>query len=198
MTLKTTLITFVVAAIYFSGCQQKQATTTAADPAPQANLDTVGYKLALAYVKNYEKHAGKADSIIKLDQKPDTVKVPNTRAIWFDIDRLKALVDSIKKEHGDGIRFYLATYHNDYPGTFVDGHIPDKMYWGRNTLIMVSTTEVKKDGKTLHWDYYKGKPAPGQNSGSTGFIVGTTPENRGEQCPPPATCSTTGATLVQP
>lgn len=197
MNLKITLITFAFAAIGFSACQQKQATTTAADSNIQANLDTVGYKLALAYVKNYEKHAGKADSIIKLDQKPDTVKVPNTRAIWFDIKRLKALVAKIDTEHGDGIRFYLATYHNDYPGTFVDGHIPDKMYWGRNTLIMVSTTPVIKDGKTLHWDYYNGKPAPGQNSGSGGFIVGTPPENRGEQCPPPSTCSSIGATLVQ-
>jgi hypothetical protein len=194
---KFTLIALAFAAICFSACQQKPATTTVAAPDPQANLDTVGYKLALAYVKNYEKHAGKADSIIKLDQKPDTMKVANTRAIWFDLKRLKALVAKIDSEKGDGIRFYLATYHNDYPGTFVDGHIPDKMYWGRNTLIMVSTVEVKKDGKTLHWDYYNGKPAPGQNSGATGFIVGTPPENRGEQCPPPSTCSSIGATLVQ-
>jgi hypothetical protein len=197
MTIKQTALLLAITALGFSACQQKQPANPVTDLESHTNLDTLGYKLALAYVKNYEKHAGTADSIVKLDQKPDTLKVPNTRAIWFSTKRLQNLLDSVNKYNGDGVRFYMGTYHNSYPGTFVDGHIPDKMYWGRNTLIMVSTTGVEKDGKTLHWDFYKGKPAPGQNSGAGGFIVGTPPENRGEQCPPPRVCSSIGATLVQ-
>jgi hypothetical protein len=43
-----------------------------------------------------------------------TKKRPNTRSIWFSAERLQALLDKIKSEGGDGIRFYLATYDTSY------------------------------------------------------------------------------------
>jgi hypothetical protein len=188
---KITLITLAVAAIGFSACQQKQAAETAVTGRP--DLDTLSYQKALKYVANYEKHAGMVDSTIDdASARNTTKKVPNTRAIWFSIERMDSLVSRIKREHGDGIRFYLATYDSTYKEAF-GGNKPNKRYWGHTTLVMVSTKDSTV--KPYHQDYFYRKTA---NGPSQGVIVGTVPENRGEQCPPPATCSTTGATLVQP
>jgi hypothetical protein len=115
-------------------------------------------------------------------------KKSNTRCIWFSIDRLDSLVKKIKKEKGDGIRFYLAAYNKKYdPKGLIT---PPKDYWGHSTLIMVSTYLDKASGN--HNDYYKGSPLA---NGSGGGIFTTTPENRGELCPPPVTCKSIGATL---
>ncbi|SEP32965.1 hypothetical protein [Mucilaginibacter sp. OK283] len=191
---KITLITLTIAAIGFSACQQKQT----AGPSVVIDPDTLSREVALKYVANYGKHAGTVDSTITDAQGLEKKKqLPNTRAIYFSIERMEALVKKIKDEGGQGIRFYLAAYDSTYTKGF-NGRKPAKDYWGYNTLVMVSTKDTTINGTLYHWDYYNQKPPAGKNGGLQGSIIGTTPENRGEQCPPPATCSTTGATLVQP
>ncbi|THU38341.1 hypothetical protein FAM09_16835 [Niastella caeni] len=116
----------------------------------------------------------------------------DTRCVWFSIEQLDTLVQKIKHENGDGIRFYLAAYDKD-------SAIHNKsVYRNHSTLVMVSTfdTVVIRDSKRehKHWDYY-GKSANGIDAGA---ILTTDPENRGELCPPPATCGEEGATLFKP
>jgi len=191
---KITLITLAFAAIGFSACQQKQQADVSANKIG-INMDTLSLQTALRYVKNYSKNAGTVDSAFSDAQAVErTYKGSNTRCVWFNAKRLRALADSIINEGGDGIRFYLATYDKSYSEDFKGGHKPDKQYWGYNTLVMVSTKPDSTSGKIIHQDYYGKNSQPGQNGGPQGFIVGTTPENRGEQCPPPATCK--GATLL--
>lgn len=186
-----------IAAMGLSACQQNQHADLATDNTG-SDMDTLSYQVALKYVKNYEKHAGTVDSTVTDARAVEKKKkLPNTRAIWFSLARMDTLVKKIKAEGGDGIRFYLATYDTVYTEKFKGGHKPPRQYWGYNTLIMVSTKDVVKDGINYHWDYYGQKPPAGQVGGNQGTIVGTVPENRGEQCPPPATCKSIGATLVQ-
>ena len=124
-------------------------------------------------------------------------KVPNTRAIWFSADRLQKLVNKIKNEGGDGIRFYLATYDTIYPAKFIGGHKPATDYWGHTTLVLVSTKDsTNKMSQKFHRDYYTNKLQGANGQPSKGFIVGGTPENRGELCPPPRDCNSLGATLI--
>jgi hypothetical protein len=188
MTIKVTLFALAIATLGFSACQQKQAIETAVTGRP--NFDTLSYQKALKYVANY-----KADSVESIGDDANAVqkpkKVPNTRAIWFSIERMDSLVSKIKREHGDGIRFYLATYDSTYKEVF-GGNKPDKKYWGHTTLVMVSTKDSSV--KEFHQDYFYKKNVKGP---SQGVIVGTVPENRGEQCPPPSTCKSIGALLVQ-
>lgn len=187
---KITLITLAFAAIGFSSCQQNHQ----ADVAVKENgliFDTLSYETALKYVKNYESHAGTIDSGLL----GNIHKKPNTRCIWFPLARLDSMVQKTRREGGDGVRFYLASYDKNYGSDFKGGYKPDKQFWGLTTLVMVSTKDSVV--KPYHQDYYYKKPAAGQNGGLQGFIIGTPPENRGEQCPPPATCSSIGATLVK-
>src|SRR5690606_18466486 len=81
--------------------------------------------------------------------------LPDTRTIWFGIDQIEALVAQIRREGGDGIRFYLAAYD--------EGAEP---YGGYNTLLMVSTRDSIAGGEHFHRDYFDEK-APG----ATGFVV---------------------------
>ncbi|HEY9194607.1 MAG TPA: hypothetical protein VIM77_00020, partial [Mucilaginibacter sp.] len=90
--------------------------------------------------------------------------------------------------------FYYSTYDSTYKASF-KGHIPARQYWGYNTLIMVST---KDSLKQFHQDYYYARPTGNPTGVAQGFIVNTVPENRGEQCPPPANCYSIGATLITP
>ncbi len=187
MTIKKSVLALAIAAISFSACQQKQAAEPAVTGHP--NFDTLSYQKALKYVSNYK--AGMVDSIG--DDASGINKhhpVPNTRAVWFSIKRMDSLVAQIKREGGDGIRFYLATYDSTYKDV-IGGNKPDKRYWGHTTLVMVSTKDSTV--KPYHQDYYY---KINGNGPSQGVIVGTVPENRGEQCPPPSTCKTVGATLV--
>lgn len=199
MTIKQTTFCLAIAALGFASCQQNQHADTSGDKntvsIDTSSLDTLSYNVALSYVHNYAKHAGTVDSSINENGVDKVKKRPNTRCVWFPIKRLRKLVDSIDKQGGDGIRFYLATYDSLYTKDF-KGHVPDKKYWGYNTLVMVSTKDSLNH--QYHQDYYNNKPKPGQNGGvMQGFIVGTTPENRGEQCPPPLTCGKIGATLIK-
>ncbi len=195
MTIKNTLIYLGLAVFGFSSCQQNQHADVTAKVS-SLDSDTVSYAVAKKYVDNYAKHAGFVDSTYTDVQLNKVKKLPNSRTIWFGIDRLQAMVNKIKAEGGDGVRFYLATYDTVYTPNGKFGHIPARKYWGHTTLVMVST----KDSLKFHRDYYGNSIDPSSNSKSDpkGFIlsVGTSPENRGEMCPPPSNCATIGATLV--
>jgi hypothetical protein len=196
MQLKKPLLLYVAAAVLaFSACQNQHA-DLAGTKAPTFNYDSVSYATAKAYVKNYEKHAGSVDS--NYTEKGINVckKKPNSRSIWFSAVRLQALLDKIKSENGDGIRFYMATYDTAYNTKIIGGIIPPREYWGYNTLVMVSTKDsTNKVNQIFHRDYYTSKPA-NSNKPVLGFIVGGPPENRGELCPPPKDCGQIGATLL--
>ncbi|MDA9555522.1 hypothetical protein N9R54_04735 [Pelobium sp.] len=156
--------------------------------------DTLSYELAKKYVKNYEKHAGFVDSLYSDSlNRLEAAKLPDTRTIWFSIEKLESLVSKIKSEGGDGIRFYLAAYDTYYPKDFKKGYIPPKDNWGYNTLIMVST---KDSLNQFHKDYYTNTLVNGQKGKGIILGLGTEPENRGEICPPPADCIGIGATLI--
>ncbi|WP_131538875.1 hypothetical protein [Pedobacter nototheniae] len=191
MSLKSTLITLAVAAIGLSACQNKPV-DVAKDENLKDNIDTLSLKVAKTYVQNYAKRAGTVDSNFMEAGFSKTKKLPDTRAVWFSIARLKALVKKIEAEGGDGIRFYYAAYDSTYNDKS-QGHQPPRPYWNHNTLIMIST---KDSLKKYHRDYYNDKKV-GSNGGVNGFIIGTTPENRGEMCPPPANCNDIGATLIE-
>jgi hypothetical protein len=202
MTIKSTLIYLGLAVFGFSSCQQNQHADLAAK-VTSLDSDTVSLTVAKQYVNNYAKHAGFVDSIYTSAQLSKVKKLPNSRTIWFGIDRLQAMVNKIKAEGGDGVRFYLATYDTVYNPNDKYGHIPERKYWGHTTLVMVSTKDSVSAKDTLHRfhrDYYGNNIDPTSNSksGSKGFIlgVGSTPENNGEMCPPPSNCATIGATLI--
>ncbi|WP_316803599.1 hypothetical protein [Pedobacter nototheniae] len=190
MSLKTTLITLAVAAIGLSACQNKPVDASK-DENLKADIDTLSLTVAKTYVNNYAKRAGTVDSSFSEAGFSKTKKLPDTRAVWFGIARLKALIKKVESEGGDGIRFYYASYDSTYNDKS-QGHVPPKPYWNRNTLIMIST---KDSLKKYHRDYYNDKKVG--VGGSNGFIIGTTPENRGEMCPPPANCNDIGATLIE-
>ncbi|RFZ91025.1 hypothetical protein D0C36_18960 [Mucilaginibacter conchicola] len=182
-------------AVALSACQNQHADlntdTNFSDP------DSLTYELAKKYVKNYEKRAGYIDSVYSEANVGKVKKLPDTRAIWFSADRLLKLANKVKSEGGDGIRFYLAAYDSVYSDSFKGGHKPDRIYWNRNTLVMISTKDsTNKVGQKFHQDYYTDKATANANAPARGFIVGNPPENRGEICPPPRECKTVGATLI--
>lgn len=191
MTIKQTLLVLALAGFGLTACQPKQATPPAADSSVSEVPDSNEISLADAkkYVGQYESHAGKVDSV-GADRK--IIELENTRAIWLDTGRLIKLLAKIRKEKGDGVRVYLATYDAKVEGknsTF------NPKYAGYNTLVLVSTKDsVNKKGQHFHQDYYKSKTANGAGSG---IMIGTPPTNRGEMCPPPRDCPTIGATLIQ-
>ncbi|AYL96139.1 hypothetical protein [Mucilaginibacter celer] len=180
-----TIAAAVLATMSFYACTQKpQGAATTPAPSIVLDPDTISVDSAMKYVANFSRNTH--DSIP--GEGVLGKKRPNTRCIWFSIDRLDSLVKKIKAEKGDGIRFYMAAYDNHYNPKGLN--TPPKDYWGHSTLIMVSTYLDQASGN--HNDYYKGSPF---SNGGSGGIFTTTPENRGELCPPPATCKSIGATL---
>jgi len=166
-----------------------------ASPEKLTVLDStdLSYQTAKAYVKNYERHAGIVDSMYTDETGIRFKKKPDSRAIWFSLKRLQAIVQQISQEKGDGVRFYLASYDTVYAPGLKGIPIPPRQYWGYNTLVMVSTKD-SLNGR-FHRDYYT---QGGNGKGIRGFIrsVGEDPENRGEMCPPPSNCDAIGATLI--
>lgn len=197
MQIKKPLFYVAVASLAFAACQNQHADLAPAiKPTSTFNYDSLSYEMAKTYVTNYEKHAGKVDSNYKQKGHSYTKKNSNTRCVWFSADRLQALLDKIKSENGDGIRFYLATYDTVYNDKVIGGIIPPRMYWGHNTLVMVSTKDsTNKANEKFHRDYFTSKPNKSDKP-TLGFIVGGPPENRGELCPPPVKCNDTGALLI--
>ncbi|MBL4674615.1 MAG: hypothetical protein JKY70_00150 [Mucilaginibacter sp.] len=197
VTLKKTLFTAAIAAFALSACQDQHANI---EPVLSLNdTDGITYELAKKYVKNYEKRAGTIDSVYSKTLLSKVKKLPDTRAIWFSADRLEKLVAKVKSEGGDGIRFYLATYDSVYTGESIGGHTPKRDCWNRNTLVLVPTKDsTNKVGQKFHQDYYTTKSTVTADSKTAkSLAVGSVVSNRGEICPPPKDCKSTGATLIQ-
>lgn len=161
----------------------------------------VDYETAKLYVNNYSGRAGYVDSTAGAAKDSDKRKKrPQTRCVWFSTARLKNMIDSIEHEGGDGIRFYLATYNDQYPVKELKTNQPPKPeepYWGHNTLLMVSTkldTISKTPLETIHKDYYTNKTGNHSRKTLHGYMA--VPENRGQLCPPPSDCKGIGATLL--
>ena len=185
MKIKRSLLGLMLLTICLNACKQRvntPAIVSLNDTIP--SQDTISVEVAKQYVHNYAKYAA-MDSVQDRGIKK---KQANTRCIWFSLKRLQALVNKVNKEGGDGVRFYLAAYDTTYKKKFPN--TPDSLYWGHNTLLMVSTYRVTAK---IHQDYYFNGPVadPKFNKGS---IIMANPENRGELCPPPNPC--TGATLL--
>jgi hypothetical protein len=141
--------------------------------------DTISPVAAKRLVKNYtgrvyQRHQG-------------GLLMSDTRCVWFSSAQLESLLTRVRNENGNGVRFYMATYDKDAtPGI----SCPEK-YRDYSTLVMVSTRDsITPKGDTLHYDYYN------KSGKLKGAILTTTPENRGEICPPPRNCSDDGATLL--
>lgn len=193
--IRVPLFYLAIAAICLAACTSKEKETTDETPVPHKIIPDS----ATQYIANYAPHAGRAVAIIDtvIDGKSTKliVDTPNSRAIWFSLEQLKAFVERLEIEKGDGVRFYFATYNKNYPKNAVDK--PKQEYWGHNTLIMVSTKRDSVGKRIIHQDYYM--PTGGfKPDYSKGFIVGNPPENRGEMCPPPKACDSVGAVLIDP
>ncbi|MFC3197122.1 hypothetical protein ACFOET_05830 [Parapedobacter deserti] len=144
----------------------------------------VPFEEALRMVANYAPHAGYV-----VDEHGDTTS--NTRAAWFSVEQLEALLNRIKADGGDGIRFYLGTYSDHYPDG-IAAHIPPREYWGRNTLLLVPTRPVTgPDGHVFHQDYHSDHP---DSLAADGVQVTADIENDASMCPP----NCPGAGLIQP
>jgi len=133
---------------------------------------TVPVKDAKRLVKNFEP---------RIFRKKDIFGFNDTRCVWFGIDQLDSLVQKVKSEKGDGIRFYLAVYDRD------SAFHNNNLFRDHITLVMVSTA---RDARGKHVDYYN------EIANGKGAIITATPENQGELCPPPTNCSGDGATLL--
>ncbi len=145
----------------------------------------VSYAYAMKLVNNYAPRAG---FVPKNDpQRPDS------RSVWFSLDRIESLVKQIKAEKGDGIRFYFATYNENYMDNAKGPHVPPKDYWGYNTLLLVSTRDSLANGNLYHRDYY----TDASNGVGKGFLVTADIQNAGEICPPPSNCRAVGALLIK-
>jgi len=171
------LIFFSFLAILFAGACKPTTST----PGPLKG--TIDSTTAKRFVHNFNGREYK---------RKDFVGWHGSRTVWFSKEQLKALIDKVYEEKGDGIRFYFAAYDS----TQKIGFHANPKYLDQSTLIMVSTfdTIVVREGKkdTLHWDYYYNK-----KNGREGGILTTIPENQGELCPPPVNCTSQGATLLQ-
>jgi hypothetical protein len=171
------LILFSFLAILFAGACKP----TTGNPGPLTG--TLDSSTAKRFVHNFNGREYK---------RKDRLGWYGSRTVWFSKEQLKALIDKVYDEKGDGIRFYFAAYDS----TEGNGFHCKSSYLDQSTLVMVSTfdTIVVRDGKkdTLHWDYYYNK-----NIGRQGGIITTTPENQGELCPPPINCTAEGATLLR-
>ncbi|WP_143310089.1 hypothetical protein [Chitinophaga vietnamensis] len=203
MNFKNFTLSLASMAIAMVACQQAPSNSKATDPQPPSlgSNDTLSVKAAQQYVLNYIPNpvggtfASPADEDLSEDGRKKKNK--NTRCVWFKLSRLEALVAKIKAEGGDGVRFYLAAYNKNYVPDTLGVHIPDSVYWGHNTLLMVSTFDsTMSDGKHLHWDYYTNDKPELSKLRQGGIIISAVIENRGEMCPPPANCNDIGATLI--
>ncbi|SFW88666.1 hypothetical protein [Chitinophaga sancti] len=208
MNIPVAIITIAMVAMTMTACQSKQSPSIPEDDhkgVSTNNLldkDTISVEFAKMYVKNYASRAGKipvdpsdcdACDTESIDGRPHKMG-SNTRTVWFSASRLKALVDQLEAEGGDGIRFYFASYdstYNKYDSSHT--HIPERPYWNRNTLVMVTTRDSTRNDSIFHWDYFNNDP---RGTVGKGRIVLAAAENRGELCPPPATCKSVGALLI--
>ncbi len=114
-------------------------------------------------VANYAPRAG----FVKRDGR----ELPNSRTVWFDLQRLRGMVDQIEADGGDGIRVYFAAYDDSYAAGRQEEDTPPREYWGYNTLLLVPTRDSTAGGQRYHQDYFS-------TTGDSTII------NRGLLCPP--------------
>jgi hypothetical protein len=194
---------FIFAVLFLMACQPKSDTSksSTADTIAVVIPDSVKvpYVIAKHYVTNYAAHAGFVDP--NTGEKGASTVKNNTRCIWFSKERLTQMLQQLEKEDGDGVRFYLMTYDDQYNTKDRIGSYPppEPDYWGYNSLLMVSTRDSVANGQTYHRDYYTDQNmlTGAQRKNKPGFIVGMVPENRGELCPPPSDCFRHGALLLE-
>lgn len=93
-------------------------------------------------------------------QHPKFTKNTSARCVWFDIDRLKAMVTRMEASGADGLRVYFGRY----PAEGFTGKFTPNI----NTVVFVPTKEINGVAKS---DYFKDDE-------------GDTAENRGELCEP--------------
>lgn len=178
--LRTCLLA-ATAMLLLGACGQKQSAGNATAATAPLLTDTISATTAQRLVNNFNDRAYR---VIKKKG-----PMPDTRCVWFSLVQLKALVAKIDSEKGDGIRFYSAAYDKQSKPDIAK---IDTNYLDYATLVMVSTK--LKNG--FHYDYYSNKrKSDGKMVHEGGILMGV-PENTGELCPPPAKCSTVGATLL--
>lgn len=173
------LFYFVTASFLWVSCDklaadtQAQRTTYLAVPDPfKVSIDD-----AFRMVANYAPRAG------HVDHGGDSL--PNTRAVWFSLERLKLLIDQLELDGGDGIRIYFAAYDDDYTGSAPGSSVPPAHFWGHNTLLLVPTRDSMANGNTYHRDYFfRGNQLMATPADTTLLSAPSEIENRGNVCPP--------------
>jgi hypothetical protein len=151
--------------------------------------DLLSYDQAQRYVNNYAAHAGFVPVLAAGTDTASMKYVEDSRCVWFGVDRLRELLCQIEKDKGNGIRFYFATYDTSYDSIALEP-TPPRDYWGRNTLVMVST----RDSLDYARDYFNDSTL---GALPNGFMISIAPENKGELCPPPSNCYSRGALLLR-
>lgn len=189
-----TCLAAVSVALLLGACKQNQpaqttATTTADSTITLTGTGVIADSTAERLVTNFN---GRAYRVIKkMAPKPDS------RSVWFKIGQLDSLVAKIKREGGDGIRFYFASYDKVKKKDLAK---IDTNYLDYTTLVMVSTkadtVTIDKALTKIHRDYYKDTKLTNGQAKLLGAILMGVPENTGEICPPPSNCKTLGATLL--
>lgn len=170
-----TLLTLLTTGLI--SCQDNTDTTTEKEILKEVFISR---DTAQRYVNNF----GRNHAFDSIPATSLTQESPNTRVVWFELKKLKAFINKIEKENGDGVRIYFAAYDSTYSPK--NPHAPDKMYWGHNTLILVPT----RDSSGIHMDYFKVK-----NAGKGMDSDAPTAVNRAGLCPPPTPCQ--GAELLE-
>lgn len=146
----------------------------------------LSHETAKRYVNNY----GSRANFVRQMRDGRAMVVRNPRYVWFPAWRIKKFLCQIEQEGGNGIRFYFATYDSTYAGYDSNGEepAPDTTFWGRNTLLFVSTKKING----VNTDYFPDE----KNGKQEGFIEVPVYENNGEMCPPPSNCLAKGALLL--
>lgn len=165
MMIKHSFLTCTLFALMTYTVQSIAQTNQSQDAVLSSELANVPVDVAYRMVANYAPRAGFVDR--------DGEQLPNTRTVWFSVAQLKAFINEIEGEGGDGIRFYFAAYDDDYSENGEEMDVPPAEYWGYNTLLMVPTRDSTANGVTHHRDYLT--PAGAGTS---------TIQNRGNLCPP--------------
>ena len=180
--MKSLIFFSLLAIIFFNACKPEDSNSKKTGTNTIVG-DTISHDEAKRLVTNFDSHVynpPRPTGCLGCDFK-------DTRCIWFHKDSLIKILNEITDQKGDGIRFYFAAY--DTTGE----HGCDHEHLDHSTLVLVSTYDTlinpgKKDSVHKHFDYYGSK--------RPGVSLTTTPENRGEICPPPSNCYDEGATLL--
>lgn len=157
-------------------------------------LKPIPIKLAEHLVRNYG-----ASNETPIDSNGQQVSnIPNTSAIWLNLDKLESLVIKLKSEGADGVNIYFATYGDNVADESSYNAGLEKDYSYRNTIILVAGKESPTTNTNgVKINYHLDSFSKNEPNGSA-FTFFTDPVNKGELCPPPSPCCSIGATLLCP